>query len=1304
MAPRRERTTAASLTVEEPCEALRRWFGGLSPLERLQAFAIQDAVWVKMYMVLARKKPMQEVAEKEFEKEYVKVIFHKLQKQSDENHLLGNALPSLSSSDASTETMGLPPSSRSIASHPSTMFCGLQGGYRLLCDSLKPSSLKVDNSSQCERDHEDSIGGERDHLDPTVEAGNKLQETIRLCAIRSIMSGMYTCILIGRGERNSLSPCQLQFFMPFSLTKTKPNQTKPNRSLSEGTSYINTIIVLQEMLANASSFLSLMSQASRSGFLSADASPALEKTILENGHRTSNGGEQQLLELPWLQCRTCSTISMTELLVNRLEIALWTSYWSAVRQHKEQEQQEVPLFPSPVLSSPSSMVEERGNESVSVAKSEAKGSSLMDIAKEVIAGTSSQPPSPEILPNFPSGLATTTAEETAPILEVLRTSTALVQFWSSKSPEERLELVKDFGLAIDEVKEERGKSDGRTVEKLLLPPLSWVAKNCGQDVRVVADRVQAAYSTDCVMEELLGLEMGEDVCGGSSNSLVRESSSSINSDQPRVHCLKNRSKKFKKKNHHRPRGPQQQQQSAPCSTISPMPSSKMVVDDVEDSPTILTLPPAQMGGHNNKNMNRNDKVLPKGVVAASASLSTPAALIEDVTMTVDTQDTTTDRVTTTSCTISHPTVDDGGGDLPPTTITSPEDNLPNRVGATNNSKKLGAPSRDAASDDASEDCGWREVVLRSRCKKEKGLVQNERHHHIDFGKNGGRRCSSSKQQAQVVSGRRREGNKGGMNARIKLRHNTSSNSGAAAMMLPVLNNQGLMTNPITPDRGMKGQPRKSKCGCRSPEPSLDSAGPPSSQSFTEASLPHSSSAPCQMEAVGDSPSTMALTSVAQDRTLVMETGSAASTDPTQPPSPSSASSAASTACLGISEHPSPLSQSAVNNQYCGDRRGDKDKTLPRSFADVVKAQPREHGARYNSGSHKEGGQVQLRFKMEAVTSAEEARRTRRITSNAVTLDGGPSSHPPIRDCIFLGETMEEERRNRNEGIVTKEFQCRSLPAAEPLDPKRIMNTSSTNSVPHSGLHDNNTLSRDSNAAVEEPAEPAVVFDSLPSADSIEVSHKVSNNTTFYVPRNLAAAEQPEDDECTTTASSIEKQSVQGREDGEGRCNGGLMGAEQRIGGRCSTHLPLIEQQPNKSESERSSTSETAFSGLIENPESVPDAAVIVDGDSKKGLPQMVVPEQLQLQQSQETPQGQHSSTYKMQVKEPAENKGEMGKSSHYVSRHPSAKKSSMSAAEGEGFTKDVTATTKKQNASNSSGSLANIQVSYTRCLTHHPAL
>ncbi len=193
MAPRRESTTAtASLVVEETCNALRRWFRGLSPLERLLALAIQDAAWVKMYIVLAHMRPIQWVAEMEFEKEYVKAIFHKLQKQSDGTNLLDSVLSLPSPPSAFTETTGLP-SSNVITSHPSTFFGELQqGSMKLLCGSLKRS--KVNSSDQCEGGHEASNGGEHDHLDPTVEVGNKLQETIRLCGIRSTTSGIYIYI------------------------------------------------------------------------------------------------------------------------------------------------------------------------------------------------------------------------------------------------------------------------------------------------------------------------------------------------------------------------------------------------------------------------------------------------------------------------------------------------------------------------------------------------------------------------------------------------------------------------------------------------------------------------------------------------------------------------------------------------------------------------------------------------------------------------------------------------------------------------------------------------------------------------------------------------------------------------------------------------------------------------------------------------------------------------------------------------------------------------------------------------------
>eukprot|EP01084_Bolivina_argentea_P186288 321139_1 len=584
---------------------------------------------------------------------------------------------------------------------------------------------------------------------------------------------------------------------------------------------------------------------------------------------------------------------MTDLLVNRLEIALWTSYWSTMRQHEEKRQQEFSLFPSPALFTTSSMVKERGNG----CETEAKVSSLsfMGTVKGVITGHPSQPPASALPRNFTFALAATTTEATAPILDILETRTALVRFWSSKSTEEKLEFVKNFEPAIDEIKEERGKSNGRTVEKLLLPPLSWVAKDCGQGVHVALNRVNAAYAADCVMEELLALELGKHVCA---SSLLRESSSN-NSDQHKVHYLKNRPKKLKKKNHNRPpKGPQKQQQSgAPCSRgrISPMSSSEM-----EDSPTTLPLTD-KLGESDNGccHVNTKNVNVPKGVVAAYALLATPETSI----ITVDnTQDSSTDgRVP--ACERSCRSVCGVNGS------------------GANSENLAPVPDGNASPTDASGDCGWKEVVGRSRRKKEKSWVQNERHHHIELGKDGGRR-RCNRQLAQKYSGGWSKGSKKGGIYTMKLKHTTTTTSNSGSMMLHVLNSEGAaVSNPLTPDCGMNGQEQRESNKCHSLEPSIDSATPPPSQSFIEASS-HISSTSCyrRMEAVSDSHSAIVSTSVAQqDRTLVMETGSTVSTDPTQPPSPSSVSSAMSTTSLGISEHPLPP-QSAVNSQYGGYRR------------------------------------------------------------------------------------------------------------------------------------------------------------------------------------------------------------------------------------------------------------------------------------------------------------------------------------------------------------------------------------------------
>ncbi len=90
----------------------------------------------------------------------------------------------------------------------------------------------------------------------------------------------------------------------------------------------------------------------------------------------------------------------------------------------------------------------------------------------------------------------------------------------------------------------------------------------------------------------------------------------------------------------------------------------------------------------------------------------------------------------------------------------------------------------------------------------------------------------------------------------------------------------------------------------------------------------------------------------------------------------------------------------------------------------------------------------------------------------------------------------------------------------------------------------------------------------------------------------------------------------------------------------------------------------------------------------------MVPKQHQNEENPHGQQKQHSSTYKMQVKdEPEGNKNEMGKSTRSVSqqRQPSTKKSMTSVAEGESlYMTDEVVTTKNQNTSNSNGNDANL--------------
>ncbi len=806
--------------------------------------------------------------------------------------------------------------------------------------------------------------------------------------------------------------------------------------------------MLEEMLVNTNSFLNLVSQASRSGFLSTYLSAVLKSTIKSDSPNTS--GEEQFLDLPWLQCHAYSnstTISLTDLLVNRLELALWTSYWSTMKQHEAKWQQVFSLFPSPVLFTTPSMVEERENECETELKVISPSFATSTVKGVIAAATGrspSQPPASE-LNTF--ALATATAEATAPILDVLQTRTALVQFWNSRPTVEKLELVKSFQPAIDEIKEERGKSNGRIIEKLLLPPLSWVAKDCGQGVRVALNSIRAAYAADCAMEELLALEMGKHVCTSSNNSLVRES---CPSNQNRMHNQKNATKKMKKKgNHHTrlPKGPQKQRQqngAPPCSRgkVTLRSSSS----ELEDSLTTLSFTSdldessdngcCRMNTLTTTTKNIDDDV-PKGAVATACALglATPKSLVITVNSTIDGCSTTSSKCS--GCLSVH---NINGDDLP-TMTSSPEDDLglnpPNGnyggggCGGAGASENMVPYQVASSSTDTSGDCEWKVVVSQSRRKKEKAGVRNERHHYIELGKEGKHRCCNRQlSRKHSGGGWNKRNKKGGMMmnnnstimATTKLKQHTTPNNGSS-MLLHALNCEGsvaatAVSNPLTPGCGMNGQEQQensSKCYSLvgHPSPIDSSAPPPQSQSFIEAS-PHISSASCdrRMEAVvSDNHSVIIPTSVAHqhDRTLAMETGSTVSTDPTQPPSPPSVCSATSAAFLGLSEHPlPPQSGGQVNSHQYGSVYMQDNKKSLLSFADVVKAQSRENDGVCNSiVHHKEGDEedVQLYFKMDGApsSSVEEVRRRKRDYHHGSARDEAAAlvHPPPLHQRLYI---------------------------------------------------------------------------------------------------------------------------------------------------------------------------------------------------------------------------------------------------------------------------------------------------------------
>jgi hypothetical protein len=259
--------------------SLRHWFASLSPQERFQALSIQESTWVRLYCVLYRKEPRNTSGARrplrcKFERDYILKIHDKVHRNSEKydkhrQHMSGGMGSSmLAPSPAATAVPSLMSWVRQNESHA----FGSQQGAGLRGAGYSGAILSGGDASSPDQ---------LDENDPAIEAGERLQEAVRLCGAMA------------------------------------------------STSFFDTLTLSEEALSNPSELMDQLRLCSGGGFLSAPLPEALAKKLALSG-----GAQPDLIEMPWLQMRGPSPVSLCDLLVNRLELSLWASFWASMRHQQ----------------------------------------------------------------------------------------------------------------------------------------------------------------------------------------------------------------------------------------------------------------------------------------------------------------------------------------------------------------------------------------------------------------------------------------------------------------------------------------------------------------------------------------------------------------------------------------------------------------------------------------------------------------------------------------------------------------------------------------------------------------------------------------------------------------------------------------------------------------------------------------------------------------------------------------------------------------------------------------------------------
>ncbi|CAM9472296.1 unnamed protein product, partial [Chrysoparadoxa australica] len=443
---------------EDVVTDLCNWFCGLTTLQRMQVLAVEDVTWVRLFSVLHRKEVRKRPSKQQthlpssgpgslrssspgsLNKPYVLRIYQKLLKQAKQK--AGNSSPAAAPAPAAASS-GANKGASSSVNNPDGAD-PVEAHHEALLSNLEGSMLGAAGAWKARLGHSPSCRG---YTSATTGAGSGPEADVQGLAAAAVgekgrkmvecedvlRSGVRICS-VGGHSMDALILAMEMLHHPWELLEllracgceSSHSQRPCNSGCGDGNSNSN----------------SSSADGCCSGFL---AEPVEESSIKELAVSSQGIG---LADTPWLSSRYPT--SLATLLVSRLEMQLWVSYW----HHCSSE-------------------------------------SFLAHAQ-----TSS------------SSTTHTATPQQASLRALLDQEGKLKAYWLSLSPDKQLAILDGLPMAqkLVAARHADGKPSDGLVQLLLAAPVSWVYKDDGQAVREAAKHLQSACA-DSYAEQLLASEM-----------------------------------------------------------------------------------------------------------------------------------------------------------------------------------------------------------------------------------------------------------------------------------------------------------------------------------------------------------------------------------------------------------------------------------------------------------------------------------------------------------------------------------------------------------------------------------------------------------------------------------------------------------------------------------------------------------------------------------------------------------------------------------------------------------------------------